>query len=71
MRVFVSLFSGIAMFPFTGVGIANIANYDGHYRYPCQDAEVWMTADCQPPLCLADSTCSMNLVPEEAMYVEE
>jgi len=70
MKTFLGLFAGIALFPFIGVGIANVLRYDGHFRYPCQDAENWTLNECRPPICLADSTCSMLLVPEESLYVE-
>lgn len=35
---------------------------DGFYRYPCQDPENWGSIECDPPLCLADMTCTGYVV---------
>ena len=40
--------------------------YDGSYRYPCQDPDMWADPSCNEPLCLADSTCWKDLVAEGA-----
>jgi hypothetical protein len=36
--------------------------YDGGYRYPCQDPENWGNAECKPPVCLVDGTCTDMLL---------
>ena len=36
--------------------------YDGHYRYPCQDPANWEKAECNPPLCEATGTCTVDLI---------
>jgi hypothetical protein len=37
------------------------------YRYPCQDPANWGKAQCNPPLCEANGTCTKDLVSEEAL----
>jgi len=36
-------------------------NYDGSYRYPCQDPANWESEDCKPPLCTTSNTCPTDL----------
>ena len=36
-------------------------NYDGSYRYPCQDPANWESAECKPPLCNVNNTCPNDL----------
>jgi hypothetical protein len=40
-------------------------NFDGVYRYDCQDPENWGNAECNPPICDATGTCSKDIVGEE------
>jgi hypothetical protein len=35
------------------------------YRYPCQNPKNHNTADCQPPACEADGTCTKYLLKEQ------
>ena len=37
-------------------------NYDGGYRYPCQDPANWEAKECNPPICEPTGTCSRDLV---------
>ena len=37
-------------------------NYDGGYRYECQDPANWDNAECNPPICEPTGTCSRDLV---------
>jgi hypothetical protein len=37
------------------------------YRYPCQDPKNWGKAECSPPLCEANGTCTKDLVTESAL----
>lgn len=41
--------------------------YDGGYRYPCQDPANIGSAECEPPICEADGTCTKYLLPSEAL----
>jgi hypothetical protein len=45
--------------------------YDGTYRYPCQDPDNWEMAECRPPICEADGTCTTYLVPEGVLNETE
>jgi len=36
-------------------------NYDGSYRYPCQNPANWENAECKPPLCDVNNTCPTDL----------
>ena len=36
-------------------------NYDGSYRYPCQDPANWESAECKPPLCKVNNTCPEDI----------
>ena len=40
-------------------------NFDGVYRYDCQDPKNWGNAECNPPICDATGTCSKDIVGEE------
>lgn len=40
--------------------------YDGSYRYPCQDPANWEKAECNPPICEVDGTCSKDIVGQKA-----
>jgi hypothetical protein len=42
----------------------NACGYDGTYRYPCQNPDNWSNAECQPPVCKADGTCTEYLIPQ-------
>lgn len=37
-------------------------NFDGSYRYPCQDPANWEAKECNPPVCEPTGTCSRDLV---------
>ena len=39
-------------------------NFDGSYRYECQDPANWEKAECNPPICEPTGTCSRDLVGE-------
>ena len=49
------LLVGVSLLLLTG------CNYDGSYRYPCQDPANWEKADCKPPLCTVNKTCPADL----------
>ena len=40
-------------------------NYDGGYRYACQDPANWENEECNPPICEPSGTCSRDLVGKE------
>jgi len=40
-------------------------NFDGSYRYACQNPENWEKAECKPPVCRTTGTCSADLVGKE------
>jgi hypothetical protein len=40
-------------------------NFDGTYRYKCQDSANWDTPECNPPICETSGTCSRDLIPKE------
>ncbi len=40
-------------------------NFDGSYRYPCQDPNNWETAECKPPICEVNGYCPVDLVGED------
>ena len=46
------------------VGLLALAGcgFDGTYRYPCQDPENWGNAECNPPICHVDGTCTETLI---------
>lgn len=35
---------------------------EGRYRYECQDPANWEKAECQPPICETNGTCTKDLV---------
>jgi len=45
--------------------IITSCNYDGSYRYPCQDPANWEKVECNPPACRTTGTCSIDLVGQE------
>ena len=38
--------------------------YQGYTRYPCQEAKNWDNPECNPPICKATGTCTIDLLPE-------
>ena len=40
-------------------------NFDGVYRYDCQDPANWDNAECNPPVCEASKTCSRDIIGKE------
>ena len=44
-----------------------MAGCTDHYRYPCQDPSNWEKPECKPPVCIADGTCTKDLVTEAAL----
>lgn len=40
-------------------------DYDGSYRYPCQDPANWEKAECKPPICETEGACPVDLVGED------
>lgn len=36
--------------------------YDGNFRYPCQDPVNWQKDECKPPICTANGACPEDLV---------
>ena len=36
-------------------------DYDGRYRYTCQDPANWELAECKPPVCNVDNTCPSDI----------
>ena len=37
-------------------------NFDGSFRYPCQDPENWNKKECKPPVCTVNGACPEDLV---------
>ena len=37
-------------------------NFDGSYRYPCQDPANWEKDECKPPICTVNGACPEDLV---------
>lgn len=35
---------------------------EDRYRYPCQDPDNFSKAECNPPACEADGTCTKDLI---------
>ena len=40
-------------------------DFDGSYRYPCQDPANWEKAECKPPICETNGACPVDLVGED------
>ena len=36
--------------------------FEDRFRYPCQAPANWHKAQCNPPLCKADETCTEYLI---------
>jgi len=55
----------VGMLRIIGIALLAVAlagcNYDGSYRYPCQDPANWESAECKPPLCDVNNTCPKDL----------
>ena len=58
-KVIASLASLMLLVTLTG------CNFDGGFRYPCQDPANWEKAECNPPVCETTGTCSRDLVGQE------
>ena len=39
-----------------------VSGCEDRYRYPCQDPQNFSKAECKPPVCVADGTCTDYLV---------
>lgn len=52
---------------FVCLSVALLAGCGDQYRYPCQDPANWEKAECKPPICEANGTCTRDLVIEEAL----
>ena len=37
-------------------------NFDGKFRYPCQDPANWDKDECKPPICTVNGACPEDLV---------
>ena len=37
-------------------------NFDGTFRYPCQDPANWEKDECKPPICTVNGACPDDLV---------
>ena len=61
-RIFIALMLALGL---SGCG------YDGFFRYPCQDPNNWEKAECQPPLCEANGTCAVDLLPLDMVEESE
>jgi hypothetical protein len=57
-------FRSIFLASFLVLGVTG-CNYDGGYRYPCQDPTNWEKAECKPPICEANGACPVDLVGED------
>lgn len=57
MKILLSIISSIIL----AIGLT-ACGYDGHYRYPCQDPINWESPECNPPLCEATGTCTVDLL---------
>ncbi len=44
------------------VGIGMVFLAGDTYRYACQDPINWSTPNCEPPICNASGTCTVDLV---------
>ena len=55
----------VGMLRIIGIALLAVAmagcNYNGSYRYPCQDPANWESAECKPPLCDVNNTCPKDL----------
>ena len=58
---------GLGIVAMVLVFMTSACGWDGTYRYPCQDPANIGSAECEPPICEADGTCSKYLLPEEAI----
>ena len=58
---FLDMFKYLPILALT-VGILTVFLADDSYRYPCQDPVNWGTPDCEPPICNASGTCTLNLI---------
>lgn len=57
VKVILSIFSAVIL----AIGVS-ACGYDGSYRYPCQDPANWQNAECNPPICEAEGTCTKDLL---------
>jgi len=37
-------------------------SFDGGFRYSCQNPDNWEKAECNPPLCEPNGTCTKDLI---------
>lgn len=37
-------------------------NFNGNFRYPCQDPANWEKDECKPPICTVNGACPDDLV---------
>ena len=58
MTRLIILIAGVA----TMTAVLMIAGCSDAYRYPCQDPANQASTDCNPPVCVADGTCTEYLI---------
>ena len=51
-----------AVFFVLGVVLMLVVGSEDRYRYPCQDPANQQQAECTPPECVADGTCTKFLL---------
>ena len=42
--------------------LLTVVGCEDRFRYPCQDPVNWEKAQCKPPVCSADGTCTKDLI---------
>ena len=42
--------------------ILSACNFQGNFRYPCQDPANWEKDECKPPICTVNGACPEDLV---------
>ena len=42
--------------------ILSACNFQGSFRYPCQDPANWEKDECKPPICTVNGACPEDLV---------
>jgi len=56
-KVLIFLSSCMLVLALSGCGAV-----ESRYRYGCQDPANWEKAECQPPICETNGTCTKDLV---------
>jgi hypothetical protein len=51
------------------IGIYVVFLAEDKYRYECQDPSFWNAPQCNPPICLANGTCTKDLISVDGNYI--